>query len=153
LHEIEPPPISPYPRPVWTETQLDIPTRLVRGFVIGNYWWGVIGFIVLAIGFGLAATGNLPHSTKREATPPGFIVFLSTFFVIGFLIGALSKRKSVSLVFAIGGSICSWFVLGSGILGLKSTPGLLLWPAYAALGTFAAIYVNKKARDGQSPPQ
>jgi len=117
--------------------------RLLRGFVIGNYWFAV--FCVLALGAYFASGAHSSRRSRHEAYDPTALVVL-ILFVAGFAIGSLARRRRVSVWLAGLSGPPAWIIWGAVILQMDSGPGFLLILPFTAICIAAAIIVNRAAR-------
>ena len=140
------PDFSGYPRQVPME-RLSRRMRLLRGFVIGNYWMGALTAAFLGIGILASAfTDDHRHSKDSPGEMFVFVLFFAIFFVIGLVIGSVSKRRRVSVILSTLGSLLSGVIWFSPVGVVWPLPAFGLLALYTGLGLYAAVCINRAAR-------
>lgn len=126
--------------------------KLVRAFVIGNFWLAVVAIPILSMSIWMGATGQFDGNRDEDRSVPLETLILYIPFVLGFLIASIcAKPKRLSPLFATLAGIPTgimWLLFVEPSVG----PGwaLLLLLAFVALMCGAAIGFNRLLTKGQA---
>jgi hypothetical protein len=137
-----------YPRAT-SVGELPMIAKLLRGFVIGNIWLGlVVGVPILAVTIYMGTTGQLDGKDSGEHSPWFVNLTLLSPFVLGFLLGWLRARpKRISLL-AAGFAACPSGIIWLFALAENVNPGIIFvgWIVFIVLMVVAAARFNRFLR-------